>query len=42
MHLQKLPDGSIRLSRLNPWDVQTFRSLPALALRVSTSVEVAA
>jgi len=31
MHLQKLPDGSIRLSRLNPWDVQTFRSLPALA-----------
>lgn len=31
MHLQKLPDGSIRLSRLNSWDVQTFRSLPALA-----------
>ena len=31
MHLQKLPDGSIRLSRLNHWDVQTFRSLPALA-----------
>ena len=31
MHLQKLPDGSIRLSRLNPWDVQTFRSLPVLA-----------
>ena len=31
MHLKKLPDGSIRLTRLNPWDVQTFRSLPALA-----------
>lgn len=31
MHLQQLPDGSIRLSRLNSWDVQTFRSLPALA-----------
>ncbi len=31
MHLRKLPDGSIRLTRLNPWDVQTFRSLPDLA-----------
>lgn len=31
MHLQKRPDGSIRLSRLNPWEVQTFRSLPDLA-----------
>ena len=31
MHLRKLPDGTIRLTRLNPWDVQTFRSLPALA-----------
>ena len=31
MQLRKLPDGSIRLAGLNPWDVQTFRSLPALA-----------
>ena len=31
MHLRKHPDGSIRLTRLNPWDVQTFRSLPSLA-----------
>ena len=31
MHLRKHPDGSIRLTRLNPWDVQTFLSLPALA-----------
>ena len=31
MQLRKLPDGSIRLTLLNPWDVQTFRSLPALA-----------
>ncbi len=31
MHLLKRPDGSIRLSRLNPWEVQTFRSLPDLA-----------
>ena len=31
MQLRKLPDGTIRLTRLNPWDVQTFRSLPALA-----------
>lgn len=31
MRLQKLSDGSIRLSQLNPWEVQTFRSLPILA-----------
>lgn len=31
MQLRKLPDGTIRLTRLNPWDVQTFRSLPLLA-----------
>ena len=31
MQLRKLSDGSIRLTRLNPWDVQTFRSLPSLA-----------
>ncbi len=31
MQLIKRPDGSIRLSRLNPWEVQTFRNLPDLA-----------
>ncbi|MDB6133367.1 MAG: hypothetical protein JWM59_1610 [Verrucomicrobiales bacterium] len=31
MRLQKLSDGAIRLSQLNPWEVQTFRSLPILA-----------
>jgi hypothetical protein len=31
MQLHKLHDGSVHLSRLNSWDVQTFRSLPALA-----------
>ncbi|MES2706830.1 MAG: hypothetical protein V4726_09535 [Verrucomicrobiota bacterium] len=31
MRLQKLSDGTIRLSQLNPWEVRTFRSLPALA-----------
>jgi hypothetical protein len=31
MQLQKLPDGSLRFSGLNSWDVKTFRSLPALA-----------
>lgn len=31
MRLQKLSDGTVRLSQLNAWDVQTFRHLPALA-----------
>jgi len=31
MQLQKLPDGSLRFSGLNSWDVQTFRALPVLA-----------
>lgn len=31
MRLQKLSDGSLRLSRMNPWEVQTLRSLPVLA-----------
>lgn len=31
MRLQKLPDGSLRLSRMNAWDVQTLRNLPVLA-----------
>lgn len=31
MYLQLLPDRSIRLSRLDAWEVRTFRSLPDLA-----------
>lgn len=31
MRLQQLPDGVLRLSRMNPWDVQTLRNLPVLA-----------
>ena len=31
MHLQKRSDGAVRFTRLNAWDVHTFRSLPRLA-----------
>lgn len=31
MRLEKIKDGSVRLSQLSPWDLRTFRSLPALA-----------
>lgn len=31
MQLQKLTDGSVRISRMSAWDVQTFRNLPNLA-----------
>ena len=31
MQLQKLPNGAVRFTQLNAWDVHTFRSLPRLA-----------
>lgn len=31
MHLRKLPDGSVRFSHIDPWELRTFRALPELA-----------
>jgi hypothetical protein len=31
MHLCKLPDGSVRFSHIDPWELRTFRALPQLA-----------